>query len=186
MSEIYVDLEFTPNPDSLKYLVNRSILTRGTLFFPDAASAKSQSGLAESLFEIQDVKAVMLGTGFVTVTLANQDNIHERNDQITECIKEYLKLGKPVVEASALPKEEDLSSRPEVERKIIEFLDKEVRPAVAMDGGDISFESFHDGTVYLKMQGSCAGCPSSLMTLREGVESRLKQVVPEVQEVVPV
>ncbi|TVQ80852.1 MAG: NifU family protein [Bradymonadales bacterium] len=185
MSEIYVDLEFTPNPDSLKYLVNRSILTKGTLFLSSAEEAKEKSELAESLFQLGGIKSVMLGAGFVTVSLQSQDELHELNEKITECIRAHLKEGRPVVKPGAIQESTDQTFS-EVEQKIVDFLNAEVRPAVAMDGGDIQFESFQEGVVYLKMQGSCSGCPSSLMTLKEGVESRLKTLVPEVKEVVPV
>lgn len=181
-----VELEFTPNPDTLKYLVNKSILAKGALELKSKEEAEEKSGLASALFEIPEIKSVMLGTNFVTVTLSDQEQMNELNDKMMGRIRDYLDSGKPVVEAGALQSDQDMSQYSEVELKIIEVLDSEVRPAVAMDGGDITFEKYEDGFVFLKMQGSCSGCPSSLMTLKMGVESRLRDAVPDIKEVVPV
>jgi len=183
MNEISVTLEFTPNPDTLKYATNITLLTQGAANFTTKEKAAEKSPLANELFQISPITAVMIGKDFVTVTLANQDSVMETNDRILACIKGFLATGKPVVLA-----EETLSTSGlgEIEKKIIEILNNEIRPAVAMDGGDISFEKYEAGFVYLKMQGSCAGCPSSMMTLKMGVENRLREAIPEIQEVIPV
>lgn len=186
MSEaVYIELEFTPNPDSLKYRVNRSLLARGAKNFSSMEEARTQSKLAEQLFQIPGIQNVMIGTDFITVNLADQNNLQEKNDKLQSTIKEFLESGEPVINAEALQKN-DTNSLTEIEKKIVEFLDQEVRPAVAMDGGDIIFEKYEDGYVFLKMHGSCSGCPSSLMTLKMGVESRLRDLLPEIKEVIPV
>lgn len=184
MSEIEVRLEFTPNPNTLKYLTSENLLDSGAANYTDAAKAKEDSPLASQLFELsEDVSGVMIGGNFVTVTLENQDNIHDLNDKIIQSIKDFCATGEKAVTAQT---GQDTSNMSETEKKIVEILDRDIRPAVAMDGGDIVFEKFEDGVVYLSMQGSCSGCPSSLMTLKMGVETRLKENIPEVQEVIPV
>lgn len=184
MNEVSVNLEFTPNPDTLKYVTSVTLLPSGAANFVSLESAKNKSPLAEKLFELQGLRAVMIGTNFVTVTLSSQDKMTELNQKIIEVMKSYLSSGAPVV--LAMPESSVKFSRSEIEGKIIEILDRDIRPAVAMDGGDITFEKYEDGFVYLKMQGSCAGCPSSMMTLKMGVETRLREAIPEIQEVIPV
>ena len=182
--ELQVQLEFTPNPDTLKYQTNRTLLPTGAANFVNAEAAIGKSPLAEELFKIPEVSAVMVGRNFITVTVTNQDLLMELNDKLTEIIRNFLLAGGIAVNADAMAK----PSTPvtEIEQKICKILDEEIRPAVAMDGGDITFEKYQDGFVYLKMQGSCAGCPSSMMTLKQGVETRLREAVPEIQEVIPV
>ncbi len=182
-SSVDVILQFTPNPDTLKYETNVSILPVGAMNFPTRESVQGRSGLADALFQERDIKALMFGKTFVTVTLSTQDRLAEVNDWIRKTIADYLESGKPVIEAAT---QSILKPLTDIEQKIVEILDRDIRPAVAMDGGDISFEKFEDGFVYLKMQGSCSGCPSSMMTLKMGVETRLKEAIPEVQEVIPV
>lgn len=183
-SDISVTLEFTPNPDTLKYVSSVPLLPSGAANFTTPEMAKNRSPLAENIFALPSIKAVMIGTNFVTVTLTTQDGLAELNQKIIDTIKNYLMTGAPVV--LALPESGTKATRSEIEQKIIEILDRDVRPAVAMDGGDITFEKYEDGFVYLKMQGSCSGCPSSMMTLKMGVETRLREAIPEVQEVIPV
>ncbi len=186
MEEVSVRLEFTPNPESLKYVVNRQLLAKGAQNFSNPATAKEFSGLATELFELPQVKAVMLGTNFITLSLKDQNDLMLVHDSAQDLIRIYLESGKPVIEASASQNLTSTDNLSDIEKKIIEILDRDVRPAVAMDGGDITFEKFEDGYVYLKMQGSCSGCPSSLMTLKHGVETRLKDAIPEILEVIPV
>jgi Fe-S cluster biogenesis protein NfuA len=166
--------------------VNRQLLAKGAHNFSSAATAKEFSGLATDLFSVGDVKAVMLGTNFVVVSIKDPNSLMNVHEQVEPVIRDYLSSGKPVIEAAALANSQAPTPQTEIEKKIVEILDREVRPAVAMDGGDITFEKFEDGYVYVKMQGSCSGCPSSLMTLKMGVETRLKEAVPEVLEVIPV
>jgi len=185
--KINVQLEFTPNPDTLKYLVNRSLLARGSKNYTDSAQAKDQSDLAAELFSLPDVKGVMIGTNFVTVSLTDQKNLSSLNQKAIETIKNFLESGKAVFHPKAFENEPtENQNTSEIEQKIIKILEEKIRPAVAMDGGDIIFEKFEDGLVFIKMQGACSGCPSSLMTLKMGVESCLKEAIPEIEEVVPV
>jgi len=179
-------LEFTPNPDSLKYVVNRSILLKGSRDYTNAEAAKSESRLATLLFGIENVSGVMLGTNFVTVTISNQDRLTQTNEILLSSIRKFFESDQLAIEPSAVQVNSNPANLSNIEKKIIQILDEEVRPAVAMDGGDITFEKYEDGIVFLKMQGACSGCPSSLMTLKMGVETRLKDAVPEIIEVIPV
>ena len=186
-SDITVDLEFTPNPNTLKYVTNRSLLLAGAENFKSVDSAKDRSPLAEVLFAIPGIAALMVGRNFVTVTLSDSDSLTELNDKIIDTIKAFLATGKPAVNLAAITEvKADYAAMGEVEGKIMKILDEEIRPAVAMDGGDITFEKFQDGVVFLHMKGACSGCPSSTATLKMGIENRLKDQIPEVSEVVAV
>ncbi len=186
---IRVDLEFTPNPNTLKYVVNVALLLSGAENFKDSASVKGKSDLADELFKLKGIQSLMIGKTFVTVTLGEQDSLTELNDQIISIIQNYLGAGKPAVNLDVIAADRETQSPGNlgpVEERIVRILDEEIRPAVAMDGGDITFERFHEGVVYLHMKGSCAGCPSSTATLKMGIENRLKENIPEVIEVVAV
>lgn len=182
-----VELEFTPNPNTLKYLTNVAFLLAGAQNFTTAASAEGKSPLASKLFALEGIGGIMVGKNFVTVTLEDQDRLTELNDAIISTIKTFLASGEKAIFMSALESE---SSQPmaknEIEQKIIDILDQDVRPAVAMDGGDITFDRFEDGIVFLQLKGACSGCPSSTATLKMGIENRLKESIPEVLEVVSV
>lgn len=177
---VAVHLEFTPNPDTLKYAVSKPLLERGALDFTRAEDA-SDSPLAQRLFAIEGVDAVMIGRDFVTVTVRDQKRMMDVNRGVMEGLQAHLENDEPVYTGS----QDDAHGTDEsdVARRVIAILDEQVRPAVAMDGGDILFDRFEDGVVYLHLRGSCAGCPSSLATLKQGVEMRLRQMVPEVLEV---
>ena len=183
-SPVYVSLEFTPNPKTLKYSVNRTLIERGACSFQKPEEATDRSPLAARLFEIPGVEAVMLGKDFVTLTKHDEGDWEVIHARSSEVIRSHLTDGKPVILGATEDRGAARDNQTETEKKIREFLEKEVRPAVAMDGGDITFERFEEGIVYVYLQGSCAGCPSSTMTLKVGIENRLKALVPEVTEVV--
>lgn len=183
---VSISLEFTPNPNTLKFVVNRQLMERGAANFLSAAKAE-HAPLARKLFEIPGVQAVMIGTQFVTITKALDGSWDVLAEQVPTTLENHLNAGLPAVEPeyfSAQPAPVASGNETDVERRIKEVLDTEIRPAVAMDGGDITFGKFEDGIVYLHLQGSCSSCPSSVATLKMGVESRLRDVVPEVKEVV--
>ena len=181
---VFVSLEFTPNPSTLKYVVNRQLLSGGAANFKDLDAAQ-KSPLALKLFKVAGVAGVMIGRDFVTVTKGEGGDWETLNRESTRIIKEHVTAGEPAVDADYLTGHAGQASG-EIEDKIRKILDEKIRPAVAMDGGDITFERFEGGTVYLHLQGSCAGCPSSTATLKMGIETRLKEAIPEVQEVVSV
>ena len=150
------------------------------------AEADEQSPLASRLLEIAGISGVMIGRNFVTVTKTEDGDWDLVHKSASSLIEKHLGENQPVFKEGALEQAPDAAAQSEVERKIREILDNEVRPAVAMDGGDISFEKYEDGVVYVYMQGSCSGCPSSTMTLKMGIETRLREAIPEIVEVVAV
>ncbi len=178
---VHVTLEFTPNPDTLKYLVSQPLLERGVLDFTDA-SAAGDSPLASRLFAVSGVKAVMIGKDFLTVTVTGQDVMMDVNAAMLREIKEHLDAGEPVF-TGTLPEKEHGEQDSAIARQVIAMLDEQIRPAVAQDGGDIVFDRFDEGVVYLELKGSCAGCPSSTATLKMGIEQFLRERIPEVREV---
>lgn len=184
-----VELEFTPNPNTLKYTTSVPLLLTGAANFVLAEQAAGKAPLAEKLFALKDVAGVMIGRNFVTVTLASQDSLTELNERIIDTIKSFLESGGKALNYESVPdghSEASAEGRSDTEQKIIKILDEEIRPAVAMDGGDITFEKFEGGVVFLHMRGSCSGCPSSVATLKMGIENRLRDAVPEITEVVAV
>lgn len=183
MADIYVSLEFTPNPNTLKYVVNRD-LVRKTVNFSKPADADLRSPLAAKLFAIPGISNVMIGRNFVTVSKTEEGDWDVVHKGASSTIEKHLAANELVVEESADEASSENSS--EVEAKIKEILDNEIRPAVAMDGGDITFDRYEDGIVYLHLQGACSGCPGAAMTLKMGVENRLREAIPEIVEVVSV
>jgi Fe-S cluster biogenesis protein NfuA len=181
---VNIQLEWTPNPSTLKYVVDRTLMPRGALNFTTPESAAAKSPLATKLMGIKGVSGVMLGSNFVTVTKGDAGEWDALNDAVMATLDSHLGSNEPVVVAGAV--EEAVASGSAVEEKIRQILDLEIRPAVMQDGGDITLDRFENGVVYLHMRGSCSGCPSSTMTLKMGIENRLREVVPEVVEVVPV
>lgn len=182
---IDIRLEFTPNPNALKYVLDdHTLMPRGSASFTDKAAAES-SPLARRLMAIPGVASCMIGLNFVSVTKTEEGDWEVLDVKTRDALKEHILSGEPAVnplslDQAALPKGEEN----ETTRKIREILERDIRPAVAMDGGDVVFDRFDNGIVYLYMQGSCAGCPSATATLKMGIETRIKQAVPEVQEVV--
>lgn len=184
-SQVYVNLEFTPNPNTLKYSVNRTLLEKGALNFVKKDQAKGKSPLAERLFDVSGIAGVMIGKDFVTVTKADEGDWDTVHKNTSETIRNMLASGEAVVTDTG-GEEAHKGGASELERRIQDILDAEIRPAVAMDGGDITFDRYEAGVVYLHLKGSCAGCPSATMTLKMGIEERLKKAIPEVLEVVSV
>jgi len=181
---MFIQTEPTPNPATLKFLPGRAVMESGTANFTEAAAAKS-SPLAESLFALEGVTGVYLGADFITVSKAEGLDWLRLKPVVLAAIMDHFTSGRPVM-SGAVPAESGGEEDDEVVSQIKELLETRVRPAVAQDGGDIIFHSFEDGVVYLHMQGSCSGCPSSTATLKAGIENMLRHYIPEVQEVRPV
>ena len=185
---MFIQTEPTPNPATLKFLPGETVLPSGTADFPNAEAA-ARSPLAQALFGIEGVTGVFLATDFVTVTKGDTANWQALKPLILGVIMEHLTARRPVLLDDAAAGESDefyADEDREVVAQIKELLDTRVRPAVAMDGGDIVFRAFEEGVVYLHMQGSCSGCPSSTATLKMGIENMLRHYIPEVQAVRPV
>jgi Fe-S cluster biogenesis protein NfuA len=181
---MFIQTEQTPNPATLKFLPGRTVMESGTANFPERAAA-SRSPLAERLFQLPEVGGVFLGSDFITVTKSEDTDWRQLKPAVLAAIMEHFTSGHPVIVgepeapgAAASSEEDD-----EIVSQIKELLETRVRPAVAMDGGDITFEDFEDGIVYLHMQGACSGCPSSTATLKAGIENMLRHYIPEVVEV---
>ena len=184
---MFIETEATPNPATLKFLPGRDVLgSRGTADFTAPADAAGRSPLAERVFLVGDVARVFLGADFVTVTKTDDADWTMLRPRILGAIMEHFLSGMPVLEEGEAAGEHGEDFDPvdqEVVAQIKELLDTRVRPAVAGDGGDITFRGFKDGTVYLAMKGSCAGCPSSTATLKHGIQNLLKHFLPQVREV---
>lgn len=176
---MFIQTEPTPNPATLKFLPGRQVMPAGTADFtsPEAAGP---SPLATRLFSIDGVTGVFLGGDFVTVTKAEGRDWQVMKPMVLGAIMEHFTSGAPVIEAGATEAVEE-EDDDEIVSQIKELLDQRVRPVVARDGGDIVYRGFKDGVVYLHMQGSCSGCPSSTMTLKNGIENMLRHFIPEVR-----
>lgn len=179
-SAVYVSLEFTPNPNTLKYSVNRKLLEKGAANFTKLVDAQARSPLATKLLEVSGISGVMIGKDFVTITKSEEGDWDFVHKTASDTIEKHLTAGEPVLSGSEA---EATQMSTEIEMKIQKFLDEEVRPAVAMDGGDVTLDRFEAGIAYLSLQGACSGCPSSSMTLKVGIETKLKAAIPEVIEV---
>ena len=179
---MFIQTEQTPNPATLKFLPGRTVLERGTVDMPDVESAR-RSPLAERLFQVDGVTGVFLGSDFVTITKQADKEWYLLKPALLGIIMEHFTTGRPILVDNGAEAVEVTGEEDELVLQIKELLDTRVRPAVAQDGGDIIFRGFDKGIVYLHLQGSCAGCPSSTATLRMGIENMLKHYVPEVVEV---
>ena len=186
---MFIQTESTPNPATLKFLPGQTVLDTGTADFP-APEAAGPSPLAQRLFAVDGVAAVFFGTDFVTVTKAEGREWDHLKPALLGAIMEHYQSGAPVMDDGSAPAAsghaEHTGEDGAIVDQIKELLDTRVRPAVAQDGGDITFHGFDRGVVYLHMQGACAGCPSSTLTLKMGIENLLRHYIPEVVEVRPV
>ncbi|MEO0999344.1 MAG: NifU family protein [Pseudomonadota bacterium] len=184
---MFIQTEATPNPATLKFLPGQAVMQAGTADFPTETAAAA-SPLARRIFGAAGVTGVFFGPDFVTVTKAEGEDWAHLKPAILGAIMEHYQSGEPVIEGEAgtVGHAEHDGPDKEVVTQIKSLLDTRVRPAVAQDGGDITFHGFDRGVVYLHMQGACAGCPSSTMTLKMGIENLLRHYIPEVTEVRPV
>ncbi|EYD76452.1 NifU-like domain protein [Rubellimicrobium mesophilum DSM 19309] len=185
---MFIQTESTPNPATLKFLPGETVLGRGTADLPDAESAQ-KSPLGRRIFAVPGVTGVFLGSDFVTVTKGADVEWDHIKPAILGAVMDHFQSGDPVMlDAGAAPSAHAAHDGEDaaIVEQIKELLDTRVRPAVAQDGGDITFHGFDRGVVYLHMQGACAGCPSSTLTLKMGIENLLRHYIPEVTEVRPV
>ncbi len=198
MANMLIETEKTPNPATLKFLPGRQVMSAGTRDFASADEAEA-SPLAEALFTLGDVTGVFFGSDFISVTIGAGAQWADVKPDILAILLDHFSADMPLFHAGtaagiSVPGEDDFdgaaySDDPadaEIVAQIRELIDTRVRPAVANDGGDIVYRGFDKGKVFLRMQGACAGCPSSTATLKNGIESLLKHYVPEVTEVLSV
>jgi Fe-S cluster biogenesis protein NfuA len=183
---MFIQTEITPNPATLKFLPGCDVMGEGTANFTSIEQTTA-SPLAQRLFELDGIEGVFLGSDFVTVTKSSDREWDALKPVVLAAIMDHFTSGQPVViEGATGAAPIDADEEDEITQQIKELIETRVRPAVAQDGGDIVFRGFEDGIVYLHMQGSCSGCPSSTATLRHGIENMLRYYVPEVVEVQPV
>jgi len=181
---INIYTEANPNPNSLKFVTGFLLLPEGvSRDFPDKESTQ-QAPLASELFDLPYVKRVFYMSNFVTVTKDEGVDWHEVKGEVSHLIKTFLEAGKQILTEKEVEEDHKVQdSDSDIEAKIKGILDEYIRPAVEMDGGAISFDSFDDGKVKVLLQGACSGCPSSTITLKAGIENLLKRMIPGVQEV---
>ena len=182
---MFIQTEETPNRATLKFLPGRSVMAAGVADFISADCAE-RSPLASALFDLDGVTGVFLGGDFITVTKAGEKSWATMKPMILGTIMDHFTSGAPVVAGEAAAEDDELGDGgldPEIVSQIKELIDTRVRPSVAQDGGDIVYRGFKEGTVFLNMRGSCAGCPSSTATLKMGIENMLRHYIPEVRQV---
>ncbi len=179
--------EMTPNPETMKFVANKLLYPGKSIDFPDE-SAATPSPLAKDLFAFPFIRSVFIASNFVTLTKTQDTQWDEVIPTVREFLKQYLEEGKTVVNEELVVKKVDANTvnadDSDVVKRIKELLENYVKPAVEMDGGAISYKGYDNGTVKLMMQGSCSGCPSSMVTLKAGIEGMMKRMIPEVKEVV--
>ena len=176
---MFVQTETTPNPNSLKFLPGKSVSNKGS--FEITQKDQTNNELVKNLLSINGVEGIFLGKDFISINKYDDTSWDEIKHIIISLINDFYSTGKEcVVENSLIENNENLK---DIEKKIVKILDEKIRPAVAKDGGDIRFKEFKDGIVKVQLQGSCSGCPSSTMTLKQGVQNLLCHYLPEVKKV---
>ena len=179
---MFVQTEVTPNPNSLKFLPGKNVSNSGP--YEITNKDKINNELVKNILSVSGVEGVFLGKDFLSVNKSDQIKWDEIKHIITSFINDFYSDGKEfVIDENIKEQEPDLD---EIEKKIVKILDQKIRPAVARDGGDIKFKEYKDGVVKVQLQGSCSGCPSSTMTLKQGVQNLLCHYIPEVKEVIAI
>ncbi len=178
---MFIQTQETPNPETLKFIPDgQTVLVNGTAEFKNQKAAATKSPLALQLLEIVGVESVFFGSDFITVTKSNAAQWQQIKAEILATMMDFFVSNKPIMFEQKVEESADNSQDSEIVKQIKELIEVKVRPAVAMDGGDIIFDSFEDGIVKLQLKGSCSGCPSSTITLKNGIENMLKHYIPEV------
>ena len=179
---MFVQTEVTPNPNSLKFLPGKNVSNSGPYEITKKEDMKNE--LVRNILSINGVKGIFLGQDFISVNKNDETKWDEIKHIVISLINDFYADGKEfVIDENAKEETSDLN---EIEKKIVKILEQKIRPAVARDGGDIKFKEFKDGVVKVQLQGSCSGCPSSTMTLKQGVQNLLCHYLPEVKEVVAI
>ena len=179
---MFVQTEITPNPNSLKFLPGKNVSNNGS--FEITQKDQTNNELVKNLLSINGVEGIFLGKDFISINKYDDTSWDEIKHIVISLINDFYSSGKEcVVENTLIENNENLK---DIEKKIVKILDEKIRPAVAKDGGDIKFKEFKDGIVKVQLQGSCSGCPSSTMTLKQGVQNLLCHYIPEVKEVIAI
>ena len=176
---MFVQTENTPNPNSLKFLPGKTVSNQGS--FEITRKDETNNELVRNLLSVNGVEGIFLGKDFISINNYDDVSWDEIKHIVISLINDFYSSGKEYVINKSL--NEDKKDLKEIEKKIIQILDQKIRPAVAKDGGDIKFKNFENGVVRVQLQGSCSGCPSSKMTLKQGVENLLCHYIPEIKQV---
>ena len=176
---MFVQTEVTPNPNSLKFLPGKSVSNKGS--FEITQKDQTNNELVKNLLSINGVEGIFLGKDFISINKYDDTSWDEIKHIVISLINDFYSSGKECVVENTL--NEDNENLRDIEKKIVKILDEKIRPAVAKDGGDIKFKEFKDGIVKVQLQGSCSGCPSSTMTLKQGVQNLLCHYLPQVKKV---
>jgi Fe-S cluster biogenesis protein NfuA len=181
---MFIQTEITPNPNAIKFFPNIPVSPNGSVHFSNLDEAKGKSRLVVQLFSINNVKSVFFGSDFITITKEEESDWLILKPEILMVVMDHFTAGFTAFDGEngqpAINNSEEMS---EVEQQIVEIIETRVRPSVAMDGGDIIYRGFENGVVKLELRGACQGCPSSVITLKNGIESMLKHFIPEVESV---
>ena len=181
---MFVQTEITPNPNSLKFLPGKKVSMSGPYEIMDINQTNNE--LVRNILSISGVEGVFLGEDFISLNKSDQIKWDEIKHIVISFINDFYSDGKEFVIDENIKKKDDESDLDEIEQKIVKILDQKIRPAVARDGGDIKFKEYKNGVVKVQLQGSCSGCPSSTMTLKQGVQNLLCHYLPEVKEVIAI
>jgi Fe-S cluster biogenesis protein NfuA len=180
----FIQIEDTPNPSTLKFVVGFRIMPEGQTASFKSLEECGISKLSKQLLSINDVETVFYGHDFISITKSVESGWHGLKSIIVATILDYLSSGMPILEGDFQPIKDSFDhlsvDEQAIVRQIVELIDTRIKPAVAQDGGDIEFNSYRDGVVYVKMHGACSGCPSSTLTLKDGIENMLQNYIPEV------
>ena len=179
---MFVQTEITPNPNSLKFLPGKKVSTSGPYEILKKDGVKND--LVRNILSVNGVESIFLGGDFITINKYDDIEWEEIKHIVISLINDFYSSGKECLIENNL--EESFENLKEIEKKIIQILNQKIRPAVAKDGGDIKFKEFKDGVVKVQLQGSCSGCPSSTMTLKQGVQNLLCHYIPEIKEVIAI
>ena len=179
---MFVQTQTTPNPNSLKFIPGKAVSNKGPIEITDKKNINNE--LVKNILSINGVTGIFLGEDFLSVNKKSEIEWHDLKHIIISYINEFYSSGNELVIDDK--SEENVSELKEIEKKIIKILETKIRPAVARDGGDIKFNKFENGIVEVKLQGSCSGCPSSVITLKNGVQNLLTHYIPEVKEVIAI
>jgi Fe-S cluster biogenesis protein NfuA len=182
-NSIEIKLEFTPNPMTLKYVFSTPLKVDDTNYYLSKKEAESYSPMASAIFGVDTVAAVMICSEFISVTYSDMNIMRDAHESVIHVVKAQLEKGEDI--CTPRPTDDTTDDDPTV-TKIKEILEADIRPALARDGGDISFIRYQDGKLFVTMMGACSGCPHSAMTLKNGVLQRIQEELPEVQEIVSV
>ena len=181
---MFIQTEVTPNPNSLKFIPGKIVSNKGS--FEIIKKEDTDNELIKNILSINGVTGVFLGTDFISINKEENTNWQDIKHIAISLINDFYAMGKEFVIGNELNEKKNFIEHSEIEKRIINILETKIRPAVAKDGGDIKFKEFKNGTVKVELQGSCSGCPSSTMTLKQGVENLLSHYLPEVKEVIAI